>query len=353
MVIISVYPGGMQKFHAAAIITASALVLAGCSSATGNDAGGGGPIQVTASTNIYGSLVEQIGGDRVEVTTIIDSATQDPHSYEATARDRLAVQDADLVVQNGGGYDGFIESLLGDSDAHLFTAAEFSHDVPGGEGHEEGEDADAHDHAEEERHDHAEEGHADESHDHEGEEGHEGHNHIEGFNEHVWFDPHTMIHVVEGLSEELGELDPDGASDFAAAAGDIIADLEDAEAELETIGTEANGAGVFMSEPLPGYIAAAAGLTDLTPEGFAEAVEEGSDVAPATLLEALEIIDSGDVKVLLTNAQTGGAETERVEAAAEAAGIPVVAFTELLVDGSSYSEWMHDAIQNLADALRS
>jgi zinc/manganese transport system substrate-binding protein len=245
------------------------------------------------------------------VTTIIDSVTQDPHSYEATARDRLAVQDADLVIENGGGYDAFIDTLLDGSDAHVFTAAEFSHDYPGNAGHD--------DEAEEEDHDHADE------------QGHEGHDHIEGFNEHVWFDPHTMTHVVEG----------------------IVADIEDAEAQLETIKTEANGAGVFMTEPLPGYIATAAGLTDLTPEGFAESVEEGSDVAPATLLEALDIIESGDVKVLLTNAQTGGAETERVEQAAKDAGIPVVAFSELLEDGSSYSEWMHDAIQSLADALRS
>jgi zinc/manganese transport system substrate-binding protein len=215
----------------------------------------------------------------------------------------------------------------------VFTAAEFSHDYPGNAGHD--------DEAEEEDHDHADE------------QGHEGHDHIEGFNEHVWFDPHTMTHVVEGLVDELSELDPEGAADFAANAEGIVADIEDAEAQLETIKTEANGAGVFMTEPLPGYIATAAGLTDLTPEGFAESVEEGSDVAPATLLEALDIIESGDVKVLLTNAQTGGAETERVEQAAKDAGIPVVAFSELLEDGSSYSEWMHDAIQSLADALRS
>lgn len=348
----------MQKFHAAALLTASALVLAGCSAtASGSDDAGDGLIKVTASTNVYGSLASQIGGDRVEVTTIIDSATQDPHSYEATARDRLAVQGADLVIENGGGYDAFIDTLLDGSDAHVFTAAEFSHDYPGNAGHEgEGteEDADAHDHDHEgeDGHEHAEEA-EEEGHDHEGEHDHEGHNHIEGFNEHVWFDPHTMIHVVEGLAEELGEIDPDGAADFAASADEIIADLENAEAELETIKAEANGAGVLMTEPLPGYIATSAGLTNLTPDGFAEAVEEGSDVAPATLLEALAVIESGDVKVVLTNAQTGGSETQRVEDAAEASGIPVVAFTELLVDGSSYSEWMHDAIQSLADALHS
>ncbi|CAH0294080.1 hypothetical protein SRABI66_04336 [Stenotrophomonas lactitubi] len=110
---------------------------------------------------------------------------------------------------------------------------------------------------------------------------------------------------------------------------------------------------MIITEPVPGYLAAAAGLTDVTPDGFAESVEEGSDVAPATLLETLNVIDGGDVRALLTNAQTGGAETQRVEDAATAAGIPVVAFTELLPDGSSYSEWMSDAIQSLADALQS
>ena len=330
----------MHKFRAAVILSASALVLAGCST-TASAGSGDGVIRITASTNVYGSLAEQIGGDRVEVTTIIDSAAQDPHSYEATARDRLAVADADLVIENGGGYDAFVDTLLDGSDAHVFTAAEFSHDYPGNAGHD--------DEATEEGHDHAE----DEAHDHEGEEGHEGHDHIEGFNEHVWFDPHTMIHVVEGIADELSELDPDGAADFTAAADEIIADLEGAESELETIKENAAGAGIFMTEPLPGYIAAAAGLTDLTPEGFAEAVEEGTDVAPATLLEALDVIGSGDVRILLTNAQTGGSETDKVEQAAQDAGIPVVAFSELLEDGSSYSEWMHDAIQSLADALNS
>jgi zinc/manganese transport system substrate-binding protein len=324
---------------ALALASVTALVLAGCSSPATSAGADNGAIQVIASTNVYGSLAEQIGGDRVEVTSIVTSAAQDPHSYEASARDRLTLQNAELVIENGGGYDSFIDTLLGDSDAHVLTAVEFAHGYPGNEGHDAAEEED---HADEEDHDHAEEA-----------DGHEGHDHVEGFNEHVWFDPHTMIHVVEGIAEELSELDPEGEADFTAAADAIIAELEGFEAELETLGAEAGGASVFITEPLPGYIATAAGLTDVTPVGFAESVEEGNDVAPATLLAALEMIDSGDVQVLLTNAQTGGAETQRVEDAAEAAGIPVVAFTELLEDGSSYAEWMHDAIQNLADALRS
>nr|WP_201470675.1 zinc ABC transporter substrate-binding protein [Microbacterium hydrocarbonoxydans] len=331
---------------ALAFVSAAALALAGCSSAPAAGEGDDSTIQVVASTNVYGSLAAQIGGDRVDVESIITSASQDPHSYEASARDRLTVKDADLVIENGGGYDAFIETLLQDADdVHIVTAVESSHDYPGNEGHDSEEEgaadegaADGHDHD----HEHAE-----------GEEGHEGHDHIEGFNEHVWFDPHTMVHVVEAIAAELSAIDPDGEADFTANAEKITADLEGFEADLQALKTDAAGANVIITEPLPGYIATAAGLTDVTPEGFAEAVEEGTDVAPATLLATLQQVEGGEVTAVLTNAQTGGAETQRVEDAAKDAGIPVVAFTELLPDGSSYSEWMSDAIQSLADALQS
>lgn len=344
---------------ALAIASIAALSLAGCSTPAAGEGSDDGVIQVTASTNVYGSLAAEIGGDRVDVTSIITSASQDPHSYEATARDRLSVQKADLVIENGGGYDAFVETLLADAqDPHVVTAVEYAHDYPGNEGHEHAEDDDHSDeeHAdettdapatddaatEEEAHDHAEDG-----------DDHAGHDHIEGFNEHVWFDPHTMIHVVEAIADELAEIDPDGEAEFTANAADIVTELEGFEAELATLKTDAAGASVVITEPLPGYIAAAAGLSDVTPEGFAEASEEGTDVAPAILLATLQVIEGGEVRAVLTNAQTGGPETQRVEQAAEDAGIPVVPFTELLPDGSSYSEWMSDAIQNLADALQS
>lgn len=328
----------MKKLVAPLALTSAAvLALAGCSASPTSATEGEGTIQVAASTNVYGSIAAQIGGDRVDVTSIIESATQDPHSYEATARDRLTVQKADLVIENGGGYDAFIDTLLQDAaDPHVVTAVEFSHDFPGNEGHEGEADEAGHDHD-----------HGDDA------EGHEGHNHIEGFNEHVWFDPHTMIHVVEAISAELTELDPDGQAEFEANAAEITADLEGFETDLAGLQSEAEGKTVFITEPLPGYLAAAAGLTDATPEGFAESVEEGTDVAPAVLLESLNVIESGTLTALLTNAQTGGAETQRVEDAAKDAGIPVVAFTELLEDGSSYSEWMRDAIQSLAAAIQS
>ncbi|MCR2828197.1 metal ABC transporter solute-binding protein, Zn/Mn family, partial [Microbacterium sp. zg.Y909] len=99
------------------------------------------------------------------------------------------------------------------------------------------------------------------------------------------------------------------------------------------------------------YLALAAGLVDLTPPAFSEAVEEGQDVPPATLLAALDVIASGDVAVLLTNAQTAGAETAEAIDAAENAGVPVVELTETLPDGETYIGWMENNIAALAAAL--
>ncbi|GAA2909056.1 ABC transporter periplasmic component [Microbacterium keratanolyticum] len=319
-------------------VALTALVLTGCApfaAETVDD----GTIDVVTTTNVYGDLAAHIGGDRVTVTALIDSAAKDPHSYEASARDRLTVQGADLVIENGGGYDAFMHDLLDGSTATVLTAVEYSHDFPGNETHEEDADA-AHDEAA-----HDAESHDEHAHDH------GDHEHIEGFNEHVWFDPHTVSHLVDDIARTLTELDPERAETFAANAAELQTDLEGFEAQLAQLKTDAAGAGVFVTEPVPGYLAVAAGLTDLAPEGFAAAVEEGRDVPPAMLLNALDVIASGDVKAVLSNAQTGGAETERIETAARDAGIPVVGFREILPKGTTYSEWMTSAIDSLVAAL--
>ena len=321
-----------------ALVSVSVLALAGCSSGAAapatSAASDDGVVNVVVSTNVYGDIAATIGGDRVRVTSIITSLTQDPHSYEATARDRLTVQGADLVLTNGGGYDSFMDALVDGSKAPVIAAVEFSHDYPGNAGH---------DHADE--HGSAHDDHADEHGDH------EGHNHIEGFNEHVWFDPHTMSHLVDDIAQHLGKLDPEGAGEYTRGAAELTANLTEDENRLAAIKAKAAGAGVFLTEPVPGYLAAAAGLTDLAPEGFAEAVEEGHDVPPATLLAAVDVVKGGSVRAVLTNSQTGGAETVKVVAAAKEAGVPVVAFTEILPEGKSYAGWMRDAIDSLASAV--
>ncbi|GGO65344.1 metal ABC transporter substrate-binding protein [Microbacterium nanhaiense] len=323
---------------ALSLVAAPAILLAGCASsdadATGDSSGGDSAFRIVTSTTVYADIARQVVGDAASVGAVIDSASVDPHDYEATARDGLAVQDADLAIMNGGGYDHFMEDLLSTAEVeHVMSVVEYSHAYPGAEA--EGD----HDHAEEE-HDHAHD-HADE----------DGHDHIEGFNEHVWYDPHTIEHFTEALRDELTELIPDAADEIESGAQGVLDRIGELEGELEAISDAHAGATVFFTEPVGAYFAEAAGLTDVTTEGFAEAVEHGEDVAPATLNSAIKAIEGGEVSVLVANAQTGGSETERVIQAAENAGVPVIEFTETIPDGSDYFGWMTDNAEALAGAL--
>jgi len=306
-----------------------ALALTGC-------AGPAGPaddtalLQVVASTDVYGDIAAEVGGDLVEVTSIITSPAQDPHSYEASPRDQLALAEADLVIENGGGYDPFIDTLLdgAGSDAVVLNASETSGLL------EEGEE----DRAEGEE-------------DHAHEEGEEGHEHIEGFNEHVWYSFEAMDAVAEEMAHELGELDAANADAYEENYETLSAELAALEERGHGLEPMTAGRSAAITEPVPGYLLAEVGLGNATPEEFSEAIEEGTDVAPAVLQETLAIFDSGDVALLAYNEQTASPETEQVREAAEAAGVPVVDLTETLPEGETYLGWMAANLDAIESAL--
>ena len=102
---------------------------------------------------------------------------------------------------------------------------------------------------------------------------------------------------------------------------------------------------------MPAYLLAEAGLVDVTPADFTEAVEEGADVPPRALQETLDLVAAGDLSVLAYNSQTEDATTQQVRAAAEEQGLPVVEFTETLPEGTSYLAWMQANLDRLTEAL--
>ncbi|WP_405765203.1 zinc ABC transporter substrate-binding protein [Actinacidiphila glaucinigra] len=292
---------------------ASLGLLAGCGGSSDDAASAGSTasaskVTVVASTNVYGDIVERIGGDRVDVTSIISDPAQDPHSYEAGTRNQLALSKAKVVVENGGGYDDFVDRMLGsgNASAEVVNAVEVSgRTAPAG-----GE-----------------------------------------LNEHIWYDFPSVSKVADRIADALGKADPDNAGTFAgnaAAFKKSLAALEDKEACFKSAHA---GEGVAITEPVPLYLLEASGLANRTPEEFSEAVEEGDDVSAKVLQATLDLFSDGKVKALVYNEQTSGAQTEKVKSAAEAAGVPVVPVTETLPAGKDYLTWMNDNVDALADAL--
>jgi len=318
----------------AAALTAAALTLSACSGGEdgGTDTAAGDALQVVASTDVYGSILGSVGGEHVSVRSIIDRPTQDPHSYEATARDRLAVSDAQLVVLNGGGYDSFMETLVAEEqvpEEDVLNAVEIS-----------GLDTGTEDHADE---------HADDAAEESGD--HAGHSHG-AFNEHVWYSPQAMGLLAEAAAERLAELDPDNAEAFRANAADFGDGIDALLERLAALRPEAEGRDVAVTEPVPNYLLEDAGLHNVTPDDFTEAVEEGSDVPVAVLNDMEQLVRSGDLAFLAYNSQTASAQTETVRRAAEDAGVPVLDFSETLPEGEDYLQWMDANVESIEGVLR-
>ncbi|GAA3692447.1 hypothetical protein GCM10022377_01000 [Zhihengliuella alba] len=347
-------------------LTAGTLVLAGCSTDPASGGGDDAGITVVASTSVYGDIAEQIGGDGVEVDSIVDSVAQDPHSYEATVQDKLAVSKADVVIANGGGYDSFMEQLIADTDVDpasvvtVFELSETAHSDGEAAGEEPAEEAEhdhaaedeEHDHAaEESEHDHAADGQAEEGAEegHDG-HGHEGHSHAEG-NEHVWYDFHVMQAAVEEVTAALVAADPEGQSTYQENAAALTAELEALEARVQELSATADGRKYAMTEPLPFYLMEEAGLADATPEGYSETVEAGESVPPLLQKELIDALGAGEIAVLAYNPQSASPQTEAVRSAAEEAGVPVVELTETLPDDQDYADWMSTNLDALEAAL--
>lgn len=322
----------------------TALALAGCAPSDTAD----GELSIVASTDVYGDIAAAIAGDRATVTSIISGPAQDPHSYEATARDQLALSRADLVIENGGGFDPFIDTMLAslDTEPVVITATTLSGLFPDEEPHDHDHDDHADDDHAEDDHDHAED-----DHDHFDEDSHD-HDHADGVNEHVWYSLATMGLVAQEVAHHLAELDPDGAETYeqnAAAFASGIDELTTRAHELRDIHA---GTSVAVTEPAPLLLFDELGLVNATPAEFSTAIENGTDVAPSVLLATRSLLENGTVRLLAYNGQTSGAETEQLLALAEAEGIPVVVIAETLPEGIGYLEWMGETIDAIDAALR-
>jgi zinc/manganese transport system substrate-binding protein len=311
-----------MKTKSLALATATVLLLAGCAATDSTTDATDEPfagLTIVSSTNVWGDVASSVGGDLVQVVSIIDSFSQDPHSYEASARDQLAVNDADVVVANGGGYDSFIDTLAeaaGNSNIVYAYLPE--------EGKEE---------------------------DHATEEGNHDHDHAHG-NEHVWYDFHVVEDFATRLAEQLMTLDPENSAEYAANLEEFVVGIESLEERAAVVAGSVSGAKVISSEPVADYLLHELGLTNITPESFSQAIEEELDVSPADLLEIQNLISTKSVDLFVVNIQTGSVQIDALVELSEANGVAVIQVSELLPEGLGYLAWMEQNISAIEAGLK-
>lgn len=300
---------------ATSAVALAAMTVVGATACATGDADSG-RISVVTSTNVWGDIAATVAGPDAEVTALISDPAADPHSFEVTAVQAAKISDADLIVYNGGHYDEFIDKAVEGKNKPTVEAVAVATGQTGYTAAGQG-DHHAHDHA----------------------------------NEHVWYDTHIAGEVAERIAESLGELDPERATAYAERAAAFVERLTVVEEITGRIAAEHPGQPVLQTEPLASYLVLAAGAEDRTPREFQEAIEQGTDPAPAAVAAVRELINGGRMRALVYNVQTEDKTTKDVRAAAEAAGITVVEVTETLPDGLDYIQWQTRNAEALAGAL--
>lgn len=264
-------------------------------------------IQVVAAENEYGNVVSQIGGTYVHVTSIMSDPNTDPHTYEASPQTAKAIANAQLVIQNGLGYDNFMGKLESASKntnrmvIDVQTLLGLPDNTP---------------------------------------------------NPHLWYKPTTMPAVAQEIVKDLSALDPAQTSYFQSHETQFEQSLKPWETELAIVKKEFPSAPVATTEPVCDYMLQASGMNNMTPWAFQAAVMNGTDPAPQDVTFQKNLFTQHKVKVFLYNQQVVDTLTTTLLKLAKQNDIPVVGVYETMPTGQTYQSWMLTETKDLENALK-
>jgi zinc/manganese transport system substrate-binding protein len=265
-----------------------------------------GKINAVAGENFYGDLVSRVGGDLVSVTSILNDPNVDPHTYEVSTANAQEVADATLVVENGLGYDAFLDQLMSASPRSGRQVIDVQTLL----------------------------GLAD------------------GSNPHVWYDPQTMPKVARAVADSLEQLAPASKSTIEANLQTYLNSFAPLTAKIAELKAAYPGEPIAYTEPVPEYLVAALGWQSLTPKGFAKAIEDGTDPAPGDVAALQDLLTGHKVKLLLYNSQATSPVTGSIKTLAGQSGIPVVGVSETISSaGESFVDWQLAQLNSIQSAL--
>jgi zinc/manganese transport system substrate-binding protein len=263
-------------------------------------------IQVVAGENFWGSLISQLGGTHTHVTSIVTDPNADPHEYESNSADAQAIANASFVIVNGAGYDDWALKLISASNTPNQEVLNVA-DLLGKK---------------------------------------------QGDNPHFWYSPYYVNETVKAMYSDLLSIDPTNTAYYRQQYANLNSSLGQYNSRISEIRSQFAGRRVASTESIFEYLANATGLDLVSPPAFMEAVAEGNDPPAQSVVEFQQLIQNGNVSVLVYNAQTVTPLTQNIKAMAAAKGIPIVAVTETIQPPDiSFQDWMNAELISLQNAL--
>jgi len=257
-------------------------------------AGGSGNVGIVAAENFYGDIASQIAGSYATVRSILADPNIDPHEYESNVNDAKSIAIANLVIENGGGYDSWMDKLLAASPEPNRLV-------------------------------------------------------IKGYevaplklpdNVHVWYSPKNADAIAAKIAADLASIDPIHAQQFDHNLAAFRESLLPITAKMNEISSRYAGTPIALTETIFQYQSVPMALKVLTPFSFQKAIAEGNDPPASSILSAVNQIRNRDVRLLIYNEQTVDKITTGIQQDAKAAGIPIVPVTETMPRNRHYQSWM-------------
>lgn len=264
-------------------------------------------IQVVAAENFWGSLVAQIGGDKVNVTSIINNPKIDPHEYESTSNDAKAVYGAKYVIYNGAGYDPWAPQLVAANNRPHQKVLDVASYL----------------------------------------------NIASGANPHLWYSTSYVNKVVIKMELDLATIDPKDKNYFESNLVILQNNLKGYQNTIKEIATKYKGLKVGATEDVFSYFAQSASLNLISPTSFITAISEGNDPPPQAIIQFENQITSHQIKLLAYNKQTVTPITIKMRELAIQNHIPVIGITELIEPSNqTFQNWMQVETNSVLNGLK-
>jgi zinc/manganese transport system substrate-binding protein len=283
----------------AALLAVGPIVSAGAETS--------GLIKAIGVENEYADVISQVGGKYVQVQAIESDPNTDPHSFEASPKIAQEISAAQLIVENGVGYDAWADKIMAASSRpnRKVINAQKVLGLPDSTP-----------------------------------------------NPHLWYDPKTMPAVAKAIADDLAALEPAHASHFHANAEKFIASLKPWNAAIAAFKAKHDKTPIAVTEPVDDYMLEAMGFDILTPFSLQKAIMDGTDPAPQDVTIQNTLFAGNKVKVFAYNQQVTDALTKSFLDASKKAGIPVVGVYETMpTPGYTYQSWMLAEVAALEKAV--
>lgn len=262
-----------------------------------------GTIEVAASVNQWGTVAKALGGDNVNVTSIINSTNVDAHDYEPTTSDIAKLQKAQVIIVNGAGYDAWAVKAAQTANATIVNAAEVG-----------------------------------------------GVN--DGENPHVWFSADVRKAVAQAITEAYEQADAAKKNDFDKMNDQWTAEENNVESKIAEVKQKTDGLTYAATESVASYLAEDMGLADATPSGYARATANESEPTPTDIKQFTDALKAGEIKLLVVNTQEESELTGKITDAAKSVEVPMVELTEQMPEQyDSLTAWMEGLVDAFSQAI--